>query len=355
MSDRKFKELIVLSSADQAGDVGRRLPNQPPAPRDEMDRQKLAERLREQGWSYRRISEELQVSYVLVARWLGDGPVPQAARVASPSKTTSIPAETPVPAPKGKAAKAAATRTAAADDDRDVLALQFQAFEQYVRDVIATLDERHEAMMSRQDELIRALDEERGNARAREEELLGALETERARWSEAEERFRTELEQFKEEMRASGGLPGKNSGEDTADDDPFGFSDDAEEKGGKDPFDSDDGESGMDPFSFDDEEAQEASAENPFGFDNPVDAFNTEKDSSETEQAVTGGAGDPEDGTAEDEDPFKGFDDEPADDETSAVSADAFSFDDEEPAVKEPEPEPDPPKKRKGLMFWRRG
>ena len=37
------------------------------------ERRALVERLRRQGWSYRRISDELNISYATVARWL-DGP-----------------------------------------------------------------------------------------------------------------------------------------------------------------------------------------------------------------------------------------------------------------------------------------
>jgi hypothetical protein len=37
------------------------------------DRRALVERLRHQGWSYRRISDELNISYATVSRWL-DGP-----------------------------------------------------------------------------------------------------------------------------------------------------------------------------------------------------------------------------------------------------------------------------------------
>lgn len=60
---------VVAGMPDQQ----ERLPNSAGRRMDESGRRELVERLRRQGWSYRRISTELNISYALVARWL-DGP-----------------------------------------------------------------------------------------------------------------------------------------------------------------------------------------------------------------------------------------------------------------------------------------
>ncbi|PWC54492.1 helix-turn-helix domain-containing protein [Azospirillum sp. TSO22-1] len=60
---------VVAGMPDQQ----ERLPNSAGRRMDDSGRRVLVERLRRQGWSYRRISTELNISYALVSRWL-DGP-----------------------------------------------------------------------------------------------------------------------------------------------------------------------------------------------------------------------------------------------------------------------------------------
>lgn len=60
---------VVAGMPDQQ----ERLPNSAGRRMDEAARRALVERLRHQGWSYRRISTELNLSYAVVSRWL-DGP-----------------------------------------------------------------------------------------------------------------------------------------------------------------------------------------------------------------------------------------------------------------------------------------
>lgn len=54
-------------------DSSERLPPSAGRRLKEEERRALVERLRQQGWSYRRISDELNISYAVVSRWL-DGP-----------------------------------------------------------------------------------------------------------------------------------------------------------------------------------------------------------------------------------------------------------------------------------------
>lgn len=54
-------------------DASERLPPSAGRRLKEEERRALVERLRQQGWSYRRISDELNISYSVVSRWL-DGP-----------------------------------------------------------------------------------------------------------------------------------------------------------------------------------------------------------------------------------------------------------------------------------------
>jgi hypothetical protein len=54
-------------------DATERLPPSAGRRLKEEERRALVERLRQQGWSYRRISDELNISYAMVSRWL-DGP-----------------------------------------------------------------------------------------------------------------------------------------------------------------------------------------------------------------------------------------------------------------------------------------
>ena len=81
MAEQKLKDVIVVATPTEGSGPASALPTHPARPSEESDRQRLAERLRAQGWSYRRIAEELQVSYILVSRWLGgDGAMPSGPR-----------------------------------------------------------------------------------------------------------------------------------------------------------------------------------------------------------------------------------------------------------------------------------
>ncbi|MBK3778555.1 helix-turn-helix domain-containing protein, partial [Azospirillum brasilense] len=81
MADQKLKDVIVVATPTEGIGPTSSLPTRPATPSEEPDRQRMAERLRAQGWSYRRIAEELQVSYILVSRWLGgDGATPTGPR-----------------------------------------------------------------------------------------------------------------------------------------------------------------------------------------------------------------------------------------------------------------------------------
>jgi predicted transcriptional regulator len=68
MARAAFHLLDVRSQGPQAdGAAGSsRLPHMPRI----KDREREAIRLRDKGWSYRRIAEALQVQYILVSRWL---------------------------------------------------------------------------------------------------------------------------------------------------------------------------------------------------------------------------------------------------------------------------------------------
>lgn len=81
---------VVAGMPDQQ----ERLPNSAGRRMDESGRRALVERLRRQGWSYRRISTELNISYAVVSRWL-DGPEaaapldPLPVRLAAPRRPTA--------------------------------------------------------------------------------------------------------------------------------------------------------------------------------------------------------------------------------------------------------------------------
>lgn len=83
-----------------------RLPRGPARRLDEAGRRALVERMRRQGWSYRRISKELNISYAQVSQWL-DGPAaltplePLPARLGAPrgAGTAARPAATSSPSP----------------------------------------------------------------------------------------------------------------------------------------------------------------------------------------------------------------------------------------------------------------
>lgn len=91
---------VVAGMPDQQ----ERLPNSAGRRLDESARRALVERLRHQGWSYRRISGELNISYATVSRWL-DGPEasapldPLPIRFTAPHRPTAAVARPDLPSP----------------------------------------------------------------------------------------------------------------------------------------------------------------------------------------------------------------------------------------------------------------
>ncbi|WP_448188533.1 helix-turn-helix domain-containing protein [Azospirillum sp. sgz301742] len=91
---------VVAGMPDQQ----ERLPNAAGRRLDDSARRALVERLRRQGWSYRRISSELNISYATVSRWL-DGPAaaaplePLPIRLGAPRRPTAAAARPEAPPP----------------------------------------------------------------------------------------------------------------------------------------------------------------------------------------------------------------------------------------------------------------
>lgn len=83
-------------------DASERLPPSAGRRLKEEERRALVQRLRQQGWSYRRISDELNISYSVVSRWL-DGPE------AAATPLTPLPIRLSVVLESGEAAPRRAT------------------------------------------------------------------------------------------------------------------------------------------------------------------------------------------------------------------------------------------------------
>ncbi|SMH63023.1 Homeodomain-like domain-containing protein [Azospirillum lipoferum] len=89
-------------------DPANRLPPSAGRRLKEEERRALVARLRGQGWSYRRISDELNISYATVSRWL-DGP--EAAVPPLPPLPTRLGAPRPSAAPSVPSSPAAPAAT----------------------------------------------------------------------------------------------------------------------------------------------------------------------------------------------------------------------------------------------------
>lgn len=270
---------------------------------NQVDRQQAAIKLREKGWSYRRIAETLKVPYILVSRWLNDTtPFREEPKAADPEPVVS---EEPEERPDRAAATTKAAPVPQVEDlseARDVietLQLQYGALEQYIRDLLATIERDREEARERERNLLSAIEDERNSTK----ELIANLEREVA-----------ELKR-----RVEGGSGSDDDEEETDgfsfggdDDDPFSSGGD---EGDDDPFASLGGDD--DPFSSGDE----AGDDDPF--------------------ASLGG---------DDEDPFSSED---GGDEDPFASLEAEPEEPAEPDVSEPPEEEPPPKKKSRLFFWR--
>lgn len=336
----KMQEMIFVSSASGAAAGGSSLPDQPPrSPREGTDRQKLAEKLRSRGWSYRRIAAELRVSYILVSRWLErDDPPAPAPREPLPAMSpprkdaakSSIPAGiAPAPSPRVR------TMVEVGSDADSPLAAQLNAVERYMREVVGSLETRHDALLRRQEDLLRSWESERSAAKARESELLELLNAERAHVAETQQRLHAEFERFKADWLARAAATPVAAPAPTVEaaDTPS-----------------------LDEFSLDDDEAAPPAATAP----EEEDPFSLDDD----EPATVAAAPAPPEESVEEDDPFsldldegEGESQPPA--EASSETEDPFALDDDPPAPPpiaevEAEPEAPPPKKRGGLFFWRR-
>ncbi|MGQ9371233.1 helix-turn-helix domain-containing protein [Azospirillum sp. ST 5-10] len=148
----------------------------PPSARRRLsdeDRRALVERLRAQGWSYRRISSELNISYAAVARWL-DGPEaagpplpPLPVRLGAPRPPHAAAATARAPEPEPPAPAAAdlvehliAQNRALLDRvDRLTAAVtaQRQAIAELESRLVATMDDQHRKLGDRILDALRLL------------------------------------------------------------------------------------------------------------------------------------------------------------------------------------------------------
>ncbi|MDR3518981.1 MAG: helix-turn-helix domain containing protein [Azospirillaceae bacterium] len=377
MSEGKFSDVIMVTNpveANRGTEAPRPLSGSGSA---DANKQSMAERLRSHGWSYRRIAEDLGVSYVLVSRWLdGLPPAGKAEPVERSRPRTAANRATPS---HGRAA-----RPTAAAGDATVLEVQFQAFERYVGEVIDRLVVRLDTSEAREESLRALLAAAHTEGQAREARLLTLLDQERSRWAEAERGFRREFEAFKAEIRTGmptfvpgtvAGLVDEPAAEAAAvatepaatDEDPFNiavtdedpFKVDAPDD---DPFKVDGPDD--DPFKADgpddDPFKAEAADDDPFKVDAPDDDPFKVDAADDDPFKVEAADDDPFKVDAVDDDPFKV--DSARDDpfKIDAASDDPFQTSlDSVPAPEtdrdEPEPEPEAPKSKKSrLLFWRR-
>lgn len=289
---------------------------------NQVDRQQAAIKLREKGWSYRRIAETLQVPYILVSRWLNDTtPFHEEPKPADPEPVVS---EEPEELPDRAAATTKAAPVPQVEDlseARDVietLQLQYGALETYIRDLLATIERDREEARERERNLLSAIEDERNSTK----ELIANLERE-----VAELRRRVEGGSGSDDEESDGFSFGGDddpfsSGGDDGDDDPFaslGGDDD-------DPFSSGDEDGGDDPFAS-------------LGGDDDEDIFSSEDGGDEDPFASLG-----------DDDPFSsGGEDGGEEDPFASIEAEEPA----EPDASEPPKEEPPPKKKSRLLFWR--
>lgn len=137
-------------------------------------RRTLALRLRSQGWSYRRISNEMALPYATILQWLDDdpaGPAPagtglpvRAPMAAAVPVVVPIPAPSPVPAPLPSASPVAPAPSAeiadmAARIDRLTAAHEAQqaALVEMEARLVAAMEAQHRTLADRLMESIKAM------------------------------------------------------------------------------------------------------------------------------------------------------------------------------------------------------
>lgn len=313
----------------------------------EQDAQRAANRLRAAGYSYRRIAETLRVPYITVSRWLSgvdDYPPPRhpvsetSSDSAHGEPHTSQDGQAQADGSTSTAEQAASSanaqaRTTNSEDDSDlahrveVLALQFQAFESYARDMAEDFNKHRDELLEKQYRAVEEMETEREKISLSRKSFEGAVSRFDNRFNEVTEELRAEMAKLKatvadeikslrseiEALKGGAGAGAVGSaasfGDSFADDnhaDPFATEDEpdplamAEEE---DPFASDDDD---DPFAANDEE-------DPFAVDDDDDPFSGGTDDDSDDPF----GDDEEDPFADDEeDPFADDDDDPfADDE----------------------------------------
>lgn len=100
-ADREYLHIEAGLSQGREGlppSAGRRV--------SEAEKRALAERLRQRGWSYRRIADDLRVSYRTVSVWLDGPPAEEASPTAlpvrfEPRRPAVAPSRPPAPRPAG--------------------------------------------------------------------------------------------------------------------------------------------------------------------------------------------------------------------------------------------------------------
>ena len=217
----------------------------------QADRRRAAEKLRDKGWSYRRISENLNVPYILVSKWLSEDPLAE------------LPPRRPAEEPQTPPAPQASPTIRDMDDAADTietLKLQYGALEGYVQPMLAAL----EAAKAGLDTNIAEAAKEREQVRAK----VAALETTVARLQMDVEQLRAELASGMATATANAAAsvdPFAAGEEPVASSDPF--ADDAEPAA--DPF-ADDAEPAADPFAEDAVTDAATPAYDPFAEDDPA-------------------------------------------------------------------------------------
>ncbi len=118
------QSVVAIDTADTAPALGTSagLLGQP-------DRRRAAEKLRDKGWSYRRIAENLNVPYILVSKWLSEEPA------VPPPPVGAVPAVVP----RHRRRPTVADLDDAADTI-ETLKLQYAALDGYVRPMLAELE-----------------------------------------------------------------------------------------------------------------------------------------------------------------------------------------------------------------------
>jgi|GEM_PF-2378284 len=321
------------------------------------DKQAVAQKLRDKGWSYRRISETLGVQYILVSRWLNGDMNQQDTPTRGAEYYNDDPElkdAKPPPKAKRKTVNNNESRLETLDDALDMvetLRLQMNAMDKYVRDALKQIEvttrqwqEREAAVQLELEQFCKTADERETHlrtelAKLRDDIGRGGGSTSR-RQDVEEDKSTDEDDPFADSSSDDDADPFADL---NSDDDPFADLDDkpkTETKAEDDPFadlNSDD-----DPFAdLDDKPKTETKAEDdPFAdLNSESDPFADLDDTPKTE-------------TKAEDDPFADLDDTPKT-ETKAED-DPFADLNSPSEEKAPEPEPEKPKGLARLKFWGR-